>query len=538
MDEIINLSTTLSVILQLGRVGENNANEITFDFSNWQSEFGEGTVSLVCKRPTDAEGYPVSLTVSGTEATWLVSSTDVAYEGLGQAQISYTVNGVIKKSVIYMTRTCPSIEPVSSTPPDPYASWLDQMIEAKEDAEAARDEAVEVAGDLTEMAKTFPALLVTGSSSGSIATFDDGSETPVKSLSINIDPVQAGSGDPSPENVRPISGWDGVNVTVCGKNLRGGISMAQDVVALVNNERYCNIGSDADGQFLRWTQNDAVNKGIIFNKFKENTQYTLISKFKQSATNISTDIQFDYTDGTFTRISSQATEANVAHTLVATSNAGKTVADIRINNFHSGTRYIYYEDFGIFEGVLTADDFVPYEGNSYPISLPQTVYGGVLDVGKGELTVTKKMAQITSTSAIYYESTAGGRFRVAGLLTGKIETSGYDTDLLCSYYKADPSPTQSGAVDNTICGWRATDVSYIIDRRFETAEAYKAWLADNPVAVVYNLATPLTLSLTPTEVRTILGYNNIYADSGNVDVVYYRDLDIVINRLLEGSASL
>lgn len=36
---------------------------------------------------------------------------------------------------------------------------------------------------------------------------------------VSLEPKQAGSGDPSPENVRPISGYDGVTVTSCGKNL-------------------------------------------------------------------------------------------------------------------------------------------------------------------------------------------------------------------------------------------------------------------------------------------------------------------------------
>ena len=36
---------------------------------------------------------------------------------------------------------------------------------------------------------------------------------------VTLKPKQAGSGDPSPENVRPISGYDSVTVTRCGKNL-------------------------------------------------------------------------------------------------------------------------------------------------------------------------------------------------------------------------------------------------------------------------------------------------------------------------------
>ena len=34
-----------------------------------------------------------------------------------------------------------------------------------------------------------------------------------------IEPVQSGSGDPSPSNVRPITGWTGATLTRCGKNL-------------------------------------------------------------------------------------------------------------------------------------------------------------------------------------------------------------------------------------------------------------------------------------------------------------------------------
>ena len=41
----------------------------------------------------------------------------------------------------------------------------------------------------------------------SVATFNDGSDLPLKSLTASIVPVQAGSGDPSPTNERPISGW-------------------------------------------------------------------------------------------------------------------------------------------------------------------------------------------------------------------------------------------------------------------------------------------------------------------------------------------
>lgn len=50
--------------------------------------------------------------------------------------------------------------------------------------------------------------------SGSIATFQTDMVGKLKECKIYFEPVQEGSGDPSPDNVRPITGWTGCEVTV------------------------------------------------------------------------------------------------------------------------------------------------------------------------------------------------------------------------------------------------------------------------------------------------------------------------------------
>ena len=50
-----------------------------------------------------------------------------------------------------------------------------------------------------------------------IATFN-ASALPMPSLTVGIEAVQSGTGDPSPTNVRPISGWSAVNVHDVGDN--------------------------------------------------------------------------------------------------------------------------------------------------------------------------------------------------------------------------------------------------------------------------------------------------------------------------------
>lgn len=58
-----------------------------------------------------------------------------------------------------------------------------------------------------------------GSGSGEIVSFETDSENVFSKLQVDLEPVQEGSGDPSPSNVRPIRGHSGVDVNVGGKNL-------------------------------------------------------------------------------------------------------------------------------------------------------------------------------------------------------------------------------------------------------------------------------------------------------------------------------
>lgn len=54
---------------------------------------------------------------------------------------------------------------------------------------------------------------------GNPVSFNTNVAKPMSQLLIPFIPVQSGSGDPSPENVRPITGWTGVDVTVNGTTI-------------------------------------------------------------------------------------------------------------------------------------------------------------------------------------------------------------------------------------------------------------------------------------------------------------------------------
>ena len=71
-----------------------------------------------------------------------------------------------------------------------------------------------------EIVDLFSRSYVYREKSGSIVTFDCPSTAQsIPELTAEIVAVQSGTGDPSPTNVRPISGWSAVNVYRRGKNL-------------------------------------------------------------------------------------------------------------------------------------------------------------------------------------------------------------------------------------------------------------------------------------------------------------------------------
>lgn len=210
---------------------------------------------------------------------------------------------------------------------------------------------------------------------GAVASFPDGADGgKVRALTIGIEPAQDSSGDPSPDNVRPITGWTGANVRVTGANLWGGTALVSDLVAAMPAATQ---DSDDYGSYIRFAAANATRKSF-FSKFKPNTVYTVILTLKKSNTSGLTNLIIRYTDNTSQNIARNGREADVVETFVFTTTAGKSIDYIGGSN-QSGNTYLYYDECGVFEGVLTAEDFAAYAGAAHPVSWETeagTVYGG------------------------------------------------------------------------------------------------------------------------------------------------------------------
>lgn len=360
----------------------------------------------------------------------------------------------------------------------------------------------------------------TDSADGDIASFADGADdVSMKSFKVAIEPVQEGSGDPSPTNVRPISGWDSVKSFVTAENIFGGTLLCDGVQASMPSA----TDYPEDG-YIEFSSGASTEQYISYSiKFKENTQYTFVmTLYKASGTG--TNLGVSYTDGT-NDIYPAVSATGAKETVVFVSDAGKTIKAFYKRNSSGRTR-IYYNESGVFEGVLTADDFKAYNGQTYTTNLGQTVYGGTLDVVTGELTIEYTTRKFLSSEYWALNSGIKGFVKAVGMKSG---THYSDSRVVCSAFEKLPANSAECGVtvgnDNASVYFRNVDLIGIT-----TSAEWKTFLDNTDVTVTVPKAEPTTVQLTPQEVKSLLGANNVWADAGSVSVKYRADVGLYVDK--------
>lgn len=352
------------------------------------------------------------------------------------------------------------------------------------------------------------------SANGSIASFSDGGDDlPMKSLKVNIVPKQSGSGDPSPSNVRPISGWDSVDITRAGKNLLNHILTTRTVngtTFTVNADKSITISGTPTAQVRVSISSGIVTDGKVHKYFSVGTMPSGTRIYCRKVQNGATS---------YPTISP---DANMPVGAVFDNLA------IEVNTSFSGTAFTIYP---MVEVGTSATAYEPYEGESKSITLPQTVYGGVLDVVSGKLTIDKGYAEFDGSSdeTIYWNNA------LAILITRdafKTDASTQNNVYTVNNMFADKSWAGRLSVDGTVGlhfgqPWIFLKYSQITDEA--TARTF---LTSHPLQVAYKLQTPTEIQLTPTEVKSLLGSNNIWSESGTVEVEYRADSTLAYNELV------
>ena len=131
--------------LLLGIQGEHLTREITFDFSGWQKQYGNGNIQLQVKRNGESSPYPAPLQVEGSLAVWRIERRDTEKSGEGELQLLYIVGGEqVAKSHRFATCVEPSLSQPGPVPPE-NQSFGDKVAQDAVRAEKAAIRAEEAA---------------------------------------------------------------------------------------------------------------------------------------------------------------------------------------------------------------------------------------------------------------------------------------------------------------------------------------------------------------------------------------------------------
>ena len=144
-------------VIELGRLGENDARIIQFNVSDVLKEHPDAEFTVNNRRPTDGAAYPVDgdyVTVEEGFLYWTIKNPDLSAEGIGECEIVATEGDAVCKSEIYRTKIEKALDGSGSVP-EPWESWVEQVkgyTDRAEDAAEDAEDSAEAAKDSEEAA--------------------------------------------------------------------------------------------------------------------------------------------------------------------------------------------------------------------------------------------------------------------------------------------------------------------------------------------------------------------------------------------------
>ena len=322
-----------------------------------------------------------------------------------------------------------------------------------------------------------------------VADFETIDGSLVKSLVVEIEPSQSGSGTPSPDNIRPISGHTQEDVTVVGKNWAEPIPYRESNSVIFNPLSDGSISVQGTATGYAYSQVLYTLKAgnyIVCNDANVSNAAQL-----QIRRNSDDQLLLSVNYGQHRELS---LESDTGIRLRLAVSSGNTVDAIIYPMIVLSTE--------------TDFSFEPYHGKTYTTPFNQTVYGGPLDVLSGELTIDRQF-QTFDGSENWQANTTGTTFfyvNVASLPTG--------TEVVCNEFENKQITTTNDAI-----GVSANANSFRCRPSTSIAsdvETFKTWLSTHPIEIVRYITTPTTITLTPQTVKSLVGENHISASTGEV----------------------
>lgn len=345
--------------------------------------------------------------------------------------------------------------------------------------------------------------------------------TPVENspldVQVEITPTQEGTGDPSPENVRPIVGWDAVNVWRAGKNLLDWSKVSASVyshygLSFEKKENSIRVfgtstqSGDLSFNIATTTQSELYGKNFIFSWFTKELSEVYVYGLRTVPEN-SIAIQMNLQEG--------------------------QVYDFTIQ---------------IALGVQKLNAYEPYQGNTYTVQLGQTVYGGTLDVGMG--LVINSLKLLSNQSVLSGVNTPAESQNWVSCFWSNNITDGdrrNNTQIFCSVL---PCYEWNGLLQADVFAWYSVNSFGIAgtltafnltggEDNDSILAAVNSYISSLPsFTFLYELNSPPSIQLSPQQILALSGTNTLFADAGSVTVSGLSDTVETFNALENRIAAL
>lgn len=337
------------------------------------------------------------------------------------------------------------------------------------------------------------------------------------------EPVQEGSGTPSPENIRPIKGRDSVKVERCGENLLPFGERIENIYnqKLMTSDDLLLLSKACAGQKLTLTFS-VETKNIVFEDAVEDEWRKRIGFECHGTLADGTEVYtlqcwFDDTNGELTKNGKKTKTLTVTMPKLASGSI-----TFYAQNIKSGSFVAY--DFGIYAGTTAPTTYTPYIGSTNTLTLPETVYGGEVDAVRGNGNNNTKIITLDGTERWIMGSSVEGihSFYVPSAVTDMpIATT---TTEVCTHYKI--LNYNDGTESAFLSG---EPYAYINTGRFNSVEGLKSYLAaqhaaGTPVQIAYKLATPTPFTATGAQpIPALAGVNTVLTDADSTTVTGRAD---------------
>ena len=338
--------------------------------------------------------------------------------------------------------------------------------------------------------------------SGNPVVLGEGRVLSLDSIRNSFAPVQAGSGDPSPDNIRPISGRTGVKLTRCGKNLvehqyTPGYTVTKNGVTFTVNGDYSVTVNGTATEVTFFDFNSIGREDLISTDILNAMGSTIVYN------------GFEIRD-----ITVQPYPSDHTTRLYLVIPSGKVVDTTYYPTIVYGSTVTPYE---------------PYHGNTFTADFGQTVYGGTLDWAAGVLAVDRGILTMDGTEDIAVSNDSPNKMFVCRTLRNGNITDwtdiGSTAQIVCSHFTNSTAEIVYGVNHVNIPGLIAQKNRdfWFTRSNYASLDEFKAYLAaqyaaGTPVQVCYRLAEPVVVQLNLPAVYPLEGTNVLYGDAGALEV--------------------